>query len=148
MLLSAIARAGKPGESRGPDSAIRRSSAWYTFFRTYLPRGCTTRDVDDKPVKGEVIVGTGIIQESVVRSQHDILALAHEKQVKAQEKEVRRKKAELDRQQAREKKEANRERAEEARAKKEARRRKAELDRQRALKKKAAQRKTVGLNQI
>ena len=124
---------------------LDRSSAWYMFFRTYLPQGCTTRNVDDKSVKGEVIVGTGVIQESVVRNQQHILALAHENEAKAQEKEARREKAELERQRARERKEANRKRAEEARAKKEARRRKTELDRQRALKKKEAKQKKAEL---
>jgi hypothetical protein len=119
---------------------VDRSSAWYTFFRTCLPQGGTTRDIDDKSVKGEVIVGTGIVQESVMRNQRDILALADGKG-KAQEKEARRKNAELERQQAREMKEANRKRAEEARAKKEAKQKKAELKRRKAQAKKEQSRK-------
>ena len=124
---------------------LDRSSAWYTFFRTCLLQGCTSRNTDDKSVKGEVIVGMGITQESVERNQCDILALAHGKEGKAQEKEARRKKSELERHRAREAKEANRKRAEEARANKAVRRRKAELDRQKALKKKEAKQKKAEL---
>ncbi|KAK5454971.1 hypothetical protein LTS15_005691 [Exophiala xenobiotica] len=137
---------------------LDRSSAWYVFLKTLLPRGLASRDLTDISGDCEVVVGRDPIREVVVQTRQD--ALPHKKMTTVQEREretevaqqeikkrkqANRKRAELEQRLAQERKKANKNKAELERhlalAKKDAKWKQVELERQKAWEQKSAKRK-------